>query len=778
MDAAYQRACEEGSKEVFLARLNLVGFHEAGKTSLAKRLMGKDFDANVKSTEGVSVHYIKSNFNKSSADGEDWNESKQNTNELNKLFVDEMRKYLPSSSDTEQHSSKLKTGHVPEKINIPKKVETNISVKKAQQSKRAEEPKKPNVESKGTIVFQAKKVTPESGLPDKNKVPPIDEKSGTNVEMSEKFKRFALTQIDLPTREVSKEIVPFILRLWDLGGQNDFINTHHLFLDTMATTLIVMDITKELHSEFDGEIKCGNPKNPAEVLCYWLNSFHIQHVSGGLKPNIVLVLTHIDMVEAKQRYQFIQNYKEKILETLEGKPYSYLITPGSIYAVDNRSTDDVDFQLLRKQLLQYFTQQASWGKKIPTKWLKLEADILENKKWIHLDHVKKMAVLVGMKSEEVESFLHMHNNLGNFIHFGDQQLKHIVITDPQWLVDMCKAVITHYDFLEERKISAAAADQLKNGFVNSQCLSELWNGEDIKFLTDLMIKFNFFLLVEGSERYDKKYFIPCMLPSYNMYEAEHYKNMVCLFSASHTVEMGDQLSVGTFHKIISVCSNKAKWTLTTKCPLSYTDASLITRDGLRVEMSLQSHPTIKASKTEIRTNFWCEQDALVNNLTLAVLQTKQLLNQNMRLMNIAPTKHFLVLCPNYNPSDECLLCMVEVVEKYHNWISLCEDQNPCPCHKKPIESIGYAWQIHSLYSKSILNQISESPSSAVIAQFTECVPARSHNTTDSMVGHGFEFHQCLLAGMFQKVAWLQVSSFCTKGESHQMCNMYSSSKYT
>ena len=46
---AYNKACKEGSKEVFLARMNLVGFHEAGKTSLAKRLMGKNFDANVKS---------------------------------------------------------------------------------------------------------------------------------------------------------------------------------------------------------------------------------------------------------------------------------------------------------------------------------------------------------------------------------------------------------------------------------------------------------------------------------------------------------------------------------------------------------------------------------------------------------------------------------------------------------------------------------------------------------------------------------------------------------
>ena len=69
LEAAYRRACAEGSKEVFLARMNLVGFHEAGKTSLAKRLMGKDFDADVESTEGIALHYITSTFQRNKLAG-------------------------------------------------------------------------------------------------------------------------------------------------------------------------------------------------------------------------------------------------------------------------------------------------------------------------------------------------------------------------------------------------------------------------------------------------------------------------------------------------------------------------------------------------------------------------------------------------------------------------------------------------------------------------------------------------------------------------------------
>ena len=277
--------------------------------------------------------------------------------------------------------------------------------------------------------------------------------------------------------------------------------------------------------------------------------------------------------------------------------------------------------------MQKLFQQESWGKKIPTKWLKLEADIVEDKnrkfKWIHLNRVNKMAASVGIDTEEVQSFLQMHNNLGNFIHFSDSQLKHTVITNPQWLVDMCKAVITHYDFLEKRNISAQTVAQLKKGFVTNKSLSELWDGEEEEFLTNLMLKFNLFLPAEDIEKQEQMYFIPCMLPSHPIYEVEHYKEMVCLYSALQRIEVGDTLPVGSFHKILSVCSKMAKWTLSTECPLSYTTATLITNDELRVEMSLQSSTDTNERSPAIRTSIYCKESALRNDITLAVWPDKE-----------------------------------------------------------------------------------------------------------------------------------------------------------
>ena len=40
-------------------------------------------------------------------------------------------------------------------------------------------------------------------------------------------------------KEESDEKIPFSISLWDLGGRDEFISTHHLFLDAEATILIV-----------------------------------------------------------------------------------------------------------------------------------------------------------------------------------------------------------------------------------------------------------------------------------------------------------------------------------------------------------------------------------------------------------------------------------------------------------------------------------------------------------------------------------------------------------
>ena len=76
----------EGTQEVFLARMNFVGHREAGKTSLATRLMGKEFQEDTQSTEGVAIHHIKSTISKSDLQGSAWEKKSLDPDELFKDF--------------------------------------------------------------------------------------------------------------------------------------------------------------------------------------------------------------------------------------------------------------------------------------------------------------------------------------------------------------------------------------------------------------------------------------------------------------------------------------------------------------------------------------------------------------------------------------------------------------------------------------------------------------------------------------------------------------------
>ena len=545
------------------------------------------------------------------------------------------------------------------------------------------------------MSFEDKKAKPES--PFEDKIQSKDGKSSKNIEMSEKFQRLVSTQIDWAAQEVSNENVPFSLKLWDLGGQNDFINTHHLFLDVEATTLIVLDTTKKIHESFKGKIKLGNPKTPGEVLCYWLNSFYVEGLAKGCTPNIAVVLTHTDLVKTED----IQHYIDEIIMAVQGKPYANLISEENIYTADNKQGNDDDFQKLRNHLLQSFAKQKSWGANIPTRWQKLEADLVEKvsndkRQYIEMSKLKNMGQLYGMDDADIEAFLKLQTDLGNFLHFEVQKLRNIIIIDPQWLVDKCKEVITHPEFFNSRNLSQATLDNLKKGIVTEENLEELWNREESEFLTDLMLNFNLFTQIEHTETEGQRYLIPCMMPeSYNDV-AQYYSSMIYLYNASHIAHTGDRLLVGTFHRLLSACTRASNWKLDEQIS-SYTQSSLIIGNGLILELSLQEIGTVP----EVKTNILGNSDALKRDLTPDIEDIKKVLTKNMTLFNIAQPSQFLVICPNYVsgdiPSFDPPWCMIEAEDKGDNCIDLLEQQ--CSCHRRDLPTDGFSWIIKSLFRK-------------------------------------------------------------------------------
>ena len=594
---------------MFLARMNLVGFHEAGKTSLAKRLMDKDFDANEKSTEGIALHSIKSTFDKDKLIGNYWKETDITKDDLDEEMIEQI---------------KLNQGILKD----PGDATENIEM--VQEDRRRDD-----YVMSGETMDKRQTKAALSGATHQEKL--------TEIKMNARIKeKLASADMNNPPEKTLTQNTPFTLRLWDLGGQNDFLTTHHLFLDVEATTVIVMDITKDFNKKFvigdkDLPLKRSNPTSPEEILHYWLNSFDEEVLEKEKKdgkpffPNIFIVLTHIDVITPETRPDEIDSYTEKIMESLNGKDYASYVKRKNIFAVDNKTGDRQSFDELRRRLFQSFSKQGSWNKKIPTKWIQLQADITAEKekanKYLTLTELKDMGANIGMGEKDIESFIQLHKHVGTFLHFDEDlkpidesdsslKLKDYIITDPQWLVDMCKEVITHPDFLHEKHFKQAVKD-LKRGTVTEESLIKIWGKDATTFLTKLMLSYDIFIPIADAKETGQQYLIPCMLPL-GSEDHKGRRSITILYSGVHRAGCGQWFQMGKFSKLLAALHRKKDWKISLNPFPSY-DRVSFTRGKMHLQLTLEENPNFRA------VMYCCTADIKDENLGDILRETRDFL---------------------------------------------------------------------------------------------------------------------------------------------------------
>ena len=239
-----------------------------------------------------------------------------------------------------------------------------------------------------------------------------------------------------------------------------------------------------------------------------------------------------------------------------------------IHTVSNVAGSDSDFEELRDTLLQHLIQQRTWGYDMPLNWLKLKHDIIikaERKgvQYLHLSEVWELGEKLMMDTYEVESFLERQTVLGDFVYFSG--LRDLVITEPKWLVDKCKDLISTRKFINERKLPQRIQESLQKGIIGENELKQLWQNDGVVFLIKLMEKFD--LLVDVSDGFRREYIIPCMLSS----EAQK--------------DIPYKALIGSFPQFVSKCSKEKNWNLSLD-HLSYTHASFDIGENVRLSLSL------------------------------------------------------------------------------------------------------------------------------------------------------------------------------------------------
>ena len=775
---------------MFLARMNLVGFHEAGKTSLAKRLLGDEFDMKEESTEGIALHYIESKFNKDTERGESWVKSELTADKVHEPVKAKIASELDKCEPTpkSQHDDEQSPDDDSDHESYYDDSGDDSYYDEDDSGDGDGDDGDDNGDGDIKLLSEEAHAIRRKPVNEEETVKPREKSEQIHGRGNEKGK-VQEDQVKQPTQKrkmrnpydseqilsssdnssASKENVPFTLRLWDLGGQNDFITTHHLFLDVEATTLIVMDITKDFDKTFricmrgrnedkDLRFKRTNPKTPAHILHYWLNSFYVEanekkkNEHGEKKENdcelnIAIVLTHLDQIKPIERQEYIQQYKDKILESFEGKPYRGMVEKIQIFEVDNKSGSDQDFRVLKDKLFQSFKKQNSWGYKMPTRWLGLQACILEkSKKVMKFSTLKKEASQLGFRDVEVESFLNLHNSIGNLLYFNcTTKLKSGIITDPKWLMQKCKEVITHPEFIDIRKLQLEpkgrqkfkkgsktrfsmlarkkrediqqllqTLDDLKGGLTTEKGLKLLWKGDEVDFLTELMLDFDLFLPISESGESHRRYIIPCMLPNGEINNEAEAKDRVYLYDALQEAECGDWFKVGEFDKLLVTFAKLDGWKLSMQPHPVYGCAHFVcTLQKLYVQLSLvgrKADDGIKQDNPLFRVQMYCRKDTLkmeakdiFNSFTQLIEELrkmKEVLHKRMGVINIKQAREFKVLCPNYDPEQDEYSTLIDAEEEDDGIIRVFKmPEGCCSQHKMPLPSDQYTWLIQNVLCK-------------------------------------------------------------------------------
>ena len=86
LQLAYKEACFHGSKNNYRIHLAVMGHSEAGKTSFIDRLLGKEFQPQRESTEGIQTHFVESFFSKKDVVSNMWTETIFEAGKLEKDF--------------------------------------------------------------------------------------------------------------------------------------------------------------------------------------------------------------------------------------------------------------------------------------------------------------------------------------------------------------------------------------------------------------------------------------------------------------------------------------------------------------------------------------------------------------------------------------------------------------------------------------------------------------------------------------------------------------------
>ena len=227
-------------------------------------------------------------------------------------------------------------------------------------------------------------------------------------------------------------------------------------------------------------------KEIVESVDYWMRSISLK----APQSVVILVGTHLDQTKEMKSHQIPQQLINE---------YNNLITKSiSVSSITGEGMNELKEYLLNLAIERQI--------KISIEWLKLAQKLLEMKSTptIEMNEVKKIikSNSISIDEETTNTSIRVLHNLGYLLYYPpsmDDIDQDLVILDPQWLVNILKAVVT-----------IKKVDSINNGWLSHTTanLSNLWpqcKPEIHSFLLGLLYRFRISIKSKGQS------LIPCRL---------------------------------------------------------------------------------------------------------------------------------------------------------------------------------------------------------------------------------------------------------------------------
>ena len=344
-----------------------------------------------------------------------------------------------------------------------------------------------------------------------------------------------------------------ILRIWDCGGQQVFLDILSAFLTPRTMFIQVFNASQPLNSNYveswrhKGHTYAGKEQDftVLQLMMQWMQLIHVSLVEkkeGTLTnedsqdgvpaskqqkclpdfPKIIIVGTHGDQIKSKEEELQVLSELES---SCKGKAFNEIIL-NQIIVVDNTKAgkgkdEDPGYKEVRKEVSKFSNSLCT---RTPIAWVsfrKVLKKCVGSTPILSYEQIVSIAKECGIPESVVPSVLHFYHEMGVFLHYiSIKSLSQTVIVEPQWLIQqLCKLLMPEWYSCRPEGTKNLWQYLHKYGILVEPLYKKLWDDCGLtgrgQAIVDLLDHFDLakkILSVPKEVRhFGQTYFIPCML---------------------------------------------------------------------------------------------------------------------------------------------------------------------------------------------------------------------------------------------------------------------------